>query len=169
MNVRIHHPVRNSLTVCLSLSGLALAAGCSVASAGATTNSPAIGQVRAGAGAKSFAPFPVPASWNGEYDTVYQMVVKAKTGTKPREFGITARSSVVFWLTCIGTGTAQLISPGIKLKWSVPCGSGDDPAGITFGPPRSAQGKPVKVLVTASAGSRWEVRIDEPAPAAATA
>ena len=164
MNVQIHHPHRSALTVFLSLSGLALAAGCSVAPAGATSDSPAIGPVRTGAGAENFSPFPVAASWSGADMVVYHMVVKSKSGTKPREFGFTARASMVFWLNCIGTGTAHITSPAIDLKWGVPCGTGDDPAGLTFKPPRAAQGKLVKVLVTAPAGARWEVRIDEPSP-----
>jgi hypothetical protein len=152
-----------ALGISLSLSGLALAAGCSVAPAGATASSPAVGPVRTGDGAKNFASFPVPARWNGEGEVVYQTVVKAKSGTTPRKFGITATPSVVFWLNCIGTGTARLTSPGINLKWGISCGDGAGPAGLTFSPPHAARGKPVKVLVTSSAGSRWEVRIDEPA------
>jgi hypothetical protein len=91
------------------------------------------------------------------------MAVKSKSGTTPRKFGFTVRPSLVFWLNCIGTGTARLTSPGISLKWGVPCGNGADPQGLTFTPPRAAQGKPAKVLVTASSGSRWALRIDEPA------
>ena len=163
MNVPIHHPLRITLTAFLGLSGLALAAGCSVAPAGATANSPAIGPVRTGTAAKNFAPFPVPASWNGQDEVAYIIAVKAKTGTKPRKFGITAKPSLVFWLNCIGTGSAHLTSPAIKLKWGIPCGNGADPEGITFRPPHAAQGKQVKVLVTASAGARWAVRIDAPA------
>ena len=155
------------MTAALGLGGLALAAGCSVAPAGATANSPAIGPVRTGDAAKNFPPFPVPAVWNGQNDMPYQMVVKSKAGTAPRKFGFTARPSMVFWLNCIGTGSAHLASPAIGLAWGIPCGTGADPAGITFTPPPGAQGKPVKVLVTASAGSRWEVRVDEPAPAGA--
>jgi hypothetical protein len=172
MNVPIRHPLRKKPpshralgAACLGLSGLALAAGCGVAPAGATGNSPAIGPVRTGAGAGNFAPFPVPASWNGKDDVAYKTVVKSKAGTTPREFGLTARSSMVLWLNCTGTGSARLTSPAISLRWGIPCGSGADPQGLTFTPPHAAQGKPVKVLVTASAGSRWEIRIDEPAPA----
>jgi hypothetical protein len=97
----------------------------------------------------------------------YQMVVKSKAGTAPRKFGFTARPSMVFWLNCIGTGSARLASPAIGLAWGIPCGHGAEPAGITFTPPPATLGKPVKVLVTASPGSRWEVRVDEPAPAGA--
>jgi hypothetical protein len=133
-----------------------------VAPPGATVNSPAIGLVRTG-GATNFAPFPVAASWNGQGEVVYVMVVKAKTGTTPRKFAVTAKPSLVFWLNCIGTGSAHLTSPAINLKWGIHCGDGADPEGITFRPPHAAQGKPVKVLVTASAGARWEIRIDAPA------
>ena len=161
MNVPIHHPLRSALGVSLALAGLALAAGCSVAPAGATVDSAAIGPIRTGAGAKNFAPFPVPASWVGQDNVTYKLVVKGKTGTAPREFGFIAKSSMVFWLNCIGAGSAHLTSPAINLKWDVSCGNGQSPGGITFAPPHSAVGKPVKVLVTVSRNSRWEVRIDE--------
>jgi hypothetical protein len=161
MNAPFHQPLRQWLTAGLALSCLGLAAGCSVAPAGATVNSAAIGPIRTGAGAKNFAQFPVPASWVGQGNAVYKMVVKAKSGVAPRKFGVTAKSSMVFWLNCIGTGGARLSSPGIGLNWGVPCGDGSNPQGLTFRPPRAAQGKPIKVLVTASPGSRWEIRIDE--------
>ena len=190
MNVPIHHPLRNAqlspggtpprtprlsarwqkaplyraLGVSLALAGLALAAGCSVAPAGATVDSAAIGPIRTGAGAKNFAPFPVPASWVGQDNVTYKLVVKGKTGTAPREFGFIAKSSMVFWLNCIGAGSAHITSPAIGLKWGTRCGNGDDPAGLTFRVPHAAQGKKVIALVTVSAGSRWEVRIDEVQP-----
>ncbi|HEY1822073.1 MAG TPA: hypothetical protein VGG83_19285 [Trebonia sp.] len=165
--MRIRHPLRASLTACLGLSGLALAAGCSVAPAGAAANSPEVGPVRTGAAAQEFAAFPVAARWNGLDNTDYVVAAGAKTGTKPHVFAVTARSSLVFWLNCIGAGTARLTSPAVNLKWGVPCGNGDDPQGITFRPPRATEGKLIKVLVTVPAGARWEVRIDEPRSAAA--
>ena len=159
MNVPIHHPLRNALGV-----SLALTAGCSAAPAGAVNNSPAIGPVRTGTALANFAPFPVPSKWNGEGGKDYLMVVKAKTGTNPHKFSFTAKASMVFWLNCIGAGSAHLTSPAIGLKWGMRCGNGDDPAGLTFRVPRAAQGKKVIALVTVSAGSRWEVRIDEVQP-----
>ncbi|HEY6493062.1 MAG TPA: hypothetical protein VIZ43_07290 [Trebonia sp.] len=161
--MRIRHPLRTSLTACLGLSGLALAAGCSAAPAGATSNSAAIGPVRAAAAAKDFAPFPVATRWNGQGNVDYAVLVKAKSGTNPHEFGVIVRSSLVFWLSCIGSGTARLTSKAIDLNWGVACGNGDDPQGLTIRPPRSAVGKTVKVLVTAPAGGRWEIRVDQPA------
>jgi hypothetical protein len=68
---------------------------------------------------------------------------------------------MVFWLNCIGTGSVHLTSPAIGLKWGTRCGKGNDPSGLTFRPPHAAQGKRVIVSVTVSAGSRWEVRIDD--------
>jgi len=88
------------------------------------------------------------------------MVVKAKTGTTPRKFSFTATSSVVFWLNCIGTGTARLTSPAMNVNWGVPCGTGADPAGITVTPPHAVRGALVKALVTSPPGTRWEIRID---------
>jgi hypothetical protein len=162
LNVRIRCSLRSSLIACLVLSGLVLAAGCSVAPAGATSNSPAIGPVRTGAAAKSFAPFPVATRWDGQDNVNYGVQVDAKTGTNPHQFAVTVEPSMVFWLSCIGTGTARLTSPAIGLKWGVACGNGLDPQGLTFRPPSSAQGKSVKVLVTAPAGARWEIRVDAP-------
>lgn len=166
--MRIHHPLRTGKTslaaclaaVCLTTGGLALTAGCSAAPAGAISNSPAIGPVRTGAAAEKFAQFPVPSKWPGERGKDYTMVVKPKTGTTPRKFGFAATSSVVFWLNCIGTGTARLSSPAIRLNWGVPCGTGADPAGITVTPPHASQGTKVKVLVTSPPGTRWEIRVD---------
>jgi len=148
----------------VALSCLALAAGCSVAPPGATVDSAAIGEIRSGASAKNFPPFPVPTTWTGGDSVDYTMVVKAKTGTTPRYFGFTAKSSMVFWLNCIGTGKAQLASPAIGLKWDIPCGSGaqPDPKGLTFRPPHAALDKKTLARVTVTTGSRWEVRIDAP-------
>ena len=171
----IHHPLRTGKTslaaclaaACLTTGGLALT-GCSAAPAGAVNNSPAIGPVRSGTALANFAPFPVPSKWGGAGGKDYFMVVKAKTGTKPHKFSFTATASVVFWLNCIGKGTARLTSPGIRLNWGVPCGTGADPAGITVTPPRAAQGALVKALVTSPPGTRWEIRVDaRPAPKAA--
>lgn len=175
--MRIHHPLRTGKTslaaclaaVCLTTGGLALTAGCSAAPAGAAGNSPAIGPVRTGTtGLANFPPFPVPAKWAGAGGKDYTMVVKAKTGTKPRKFGFTATSSVVFWLNCIGKGTARLTSPAMRVNWGVPCGTGAHPGGITVTTPRAAAGTLVKALVTSPPGTRWEIRVDV-WPAAKTA
>jgi len=165
MNVPSHRQLRIPLSAALGVSGLALAAGCSVAPAGATLNSPAIGPVRHGQ-ENNFPPFPVPTTWNGKSGVMYKMVVKANTGFTSRNWDVTAKSSMVFWLNCIGRGKAQLASPAINLKWDVTCGNGNSPGGITFAPPQAALDKQVNVLVTVSKGSRWEVRIDEVAHAA---
>jgi hypothetical protein len=160
---------RRALGGGLGAAALALVAGCSVAPPGATFDSAAIGPVRAGTGVQNFAPFPVPAVWAGEHNAVYKMVVKAKTGTNsPAGFHVVVQPSLVFWLNCIGTGKAQVASAGIKLKWSVPCGDGTSPAGLTFQPAPPAVGHTAKVYVTVSPGARWEIRIDALAPAGVT-
>jgi hypothetical protein len=92
------------------------------------------------------------------------MVLKAKTGKQPARFHFTVRASMVFWLNCIGKGTAELSNPGLDLKWSVPCDDGTTPVGITFHPKDSAVGHQTTVLVTATRNSLWEVRIDDAAP-----
>jgi hypothetical protein len=163
MNVRIQPPLRNSLAVCLCLAAALLAAGCAVAPPGATHNSSAVGPPRQ-PGSTDFAPFPVPAVYNGLGNSVYTMVQKAKTGGVPGSFHFTVKPSMVFWLNCIGKGTAQLSSPGIGLQWSVPCGDGTSPGGITFRPKASAVGHVASVLVTVTRQSRWEIRIDAAAP-----
>jgi hypothetical protein len=164
MNVRIELPLRNSLAVCLCLAAVLLAAGCSAAPPGATRNSPAVGPVQRHPNITDFPPFPVPDTYNGLSNSVYTQVQKPKTGTAPGGFHFTVKTSMVFWLNCIGKGTAQLSSPGISLQWSVPCNDGGSPRGITFRPKGSAVGHVAFVLVTATRESKWEVRIDEIAP-----
>jgi len=161
--VRIRLPLRHSLAACLCLAAVLLAAGCSVAPPGATRNSPAIGPTQRGS-TPNFHPFPQPATYNGLDNSVYTMVQKATTGTAPGGFHFTVKPSMVFWLNCIGRGTATLSSPGIGLKWSVPCNDGSSPGGITFRPKASAVGHVAFMLVTTTRGSKWEVRIDEGAP-----
>jgi hypothetical protein len=163
MNVRIQPPLRNSLAACLCVAAALLAAGCSAAPKGATYNSSAVGPLRQ-PGSTNFGVFPVPAVYNGLDNSVYRMVQKPKTGTAPGGFHVTVQPSMVFWLNCIGKGTAQVSSPGIDLKWSVPCGNGISPGGITFRPKASAVGHVAFVLVTATRESHWEVRIDAAAP-----
>jgi hypothetical protein len=164
MTVRIQHPLRNSLAACLCLAAVLLAAGCSAAPPGATRDSPAVGPVQRHKGITDFVPFQVPATYNGLGNNVYTQVYKATTGTAPGGFHFTVKTSMAFWLNCIGRGTALLSSPGIDLKWSVPCGDGGSPSGITFRPKASAVGHVAFVLVTTTRGSKWEVRIDEAAP-----
>ncbi len=162
--MRIQPPLRNSLAACLCLAAVLLAAGCSAAPPGATRDSAAVGPVQRHKGTTDFVPFQVPATYNGLGNNVYTLVQKAKTGTAPGGFHFTVKPSMVFWLNCIGKGTAQVSSPGIGLKWSVPCGDGGTPSGITFRPKASAVGHVAFVLVTATRTSKWEVRIDEAAP-----
>lgn len=172
--MRIHHPLRTgkpSLAVCLAAAclttgGLALTAGCSAAPAGAINNSPPIGPVKTTTtGLANFPPFPVPTKWAGADGKDYVMVVKAKTGTKRHVFSFKATSSVVFWLNCIGKGTARLTSPAMRVNWGVPCGTGVNPGGITVTTPHAAQGALVKAQVISPPGTRWEIRVDvRPAP-----
>jgi len=153
------------LGACLAAASVAAAAGCSAAAPGATYNSPAVGPTRAAATPTNFAPFPEPTIWNGLDNAVYQVVDKAKTGTKARDFAFIAQPQMVLWLNCIGTGKAQLASPALHLKWDIPCGDGGSPGGINVTPPSSQVGHTTRVVVTVTKGSRWEVRIDAIAPA----
>jgi hypothetical protein len=165
MNVRTRPP-RPALAACLGLVGLVglvALGGCSVAS-GPLADNAAVGQVRTGAAAEKFAAFPVQATWNGLHNVVFQQIVKPKSGTAARNFRVITRSEMAFWLNCIGSGTVQLDSPAMGLKWSVPCGNGDDPRGLNITPRAASVGHGADIGVTVSAGSRWEVRIDGIAP-----
>jgi hypothetical protein len=164
MNVRIQSPLRNSLAACLCLAAALLAAGCSAAPPGATYKSRVVGPVVRHGNNVDFAPFPVPDTYYGLDNNVYRMVQKAQTGTALGGFHVTVRINMVFWLNCIGKGTATASSPGIDLKWSVPCGDGTSPDGITFRPKGSAVGHVAFVLVNATRDSKWEFRVDEAAP-----
>jgi hypothetical protein len=160
LGLRRKPPSPRVLGACLGAAGLALVAGCAAAPPGATNDSPAVGPVRTGTSLDQFVPFPVPQIWAGEYNVNYQMIVKPRTGTKLGGLRFIVRDSDVFWLNCIGAGTAQIASPAIGLKWSVACGNGDSPAGITFTPKSSAVGHGAQVYISVTAGSRWETRID---------
>jgi hypothetical protein len=164
MNVRIQSPLRNSLAACLCLAAVLLAAGCSAAPPDALYHSSVVGPVERHGDVTDFAPFPVPATYNGLGNNVYTMVQKAKTGVAPGGFHVTVKPDMVFWLNCIGRGTALVSSPGIALKWSVPCNDGSSPRGINFAPKASAVGHVAFVLVTSTRGSKWEIRIDQYAP-----
>jgi hypothetical protein len=117
--------------------------------------------------ATNFAPFAVPTTWDGYNNAQYTMSLKAVSGSKPREFHVTVGSDMVFWLSCIGTGTARVSNAEMGLNWGVACGTGDDPSGIDVHPTGAVVGSKVKILVTAPAGSRWEIRIDVPVSAVA--
>jgi hypothetical protein len=166
-----HDRRRRAPGAALAAAGLAVAAvtaGCSAAPPGAAGNSPAIGPVRTGAATKDFVPFQVPAIWNGKDYRFYETLVEPKTGTKTHNFRLVAHADMVFWLSCIGAGTAQYNSPGLRFHWSVPCGSGADPAAVNFSPRAAAVGHAVDIFLTASPGARWEARIDIPAPPGVT-
>ena len=161
--MRIQLPLRNSLAACLCLAAVLAAAGCSAAPPNATRKSPAVGPVQRGA-TPNFHPFPQPDTYNGLGNNVYTMVQKAATGTQPGGFHFTVKPSMVFWLNCIGKGTATLSSQGIGLKWSVPCNDGSSPDGITVSPKASAVGHMAFVVVSTTRASKWEFRLDEIAP-----
>jgi hypothetical protein len=133
-------------------------------SAGASSASAPAASVSTGPQEPSFAAFPVPATWSGGSGTDYTEIFGTVSKATPREFSFTVTSSLVFWLACIGTGTASIVSPALHLNWGVPCdsGTGVDPTGITFIPPRATVGTLVEVEVTSLPGSPFEFRVDEP-------
>jgi hypothetical protein len=129
-----------------------------------TANSPAIGPTGA-ATPSNFPPFQVPATWSGYRNTAYRQIQKAVTGTKPRNLHIPAGPDMVFWLGCLGAGRAKLKSPSLGLAWSINCGTRLDPQSINFSPTTGiSAGREVLVLVAATPGARWVVRVDEPVP-----
>jgi hypothetical protein len=146
-----------------AVAGVVLVAGCSAAPASALRGSVAVGPIRVGAAAKSFAPFPQPEVYNGLNNKVFYQVQKPKAGSATRKFRITLASQMVFWLNCIGktTAKAQINSPGIGLKWDVACGDGTSPGGVTFAPKASAVGHSDVFTVTVTKGAHWEIRVDE--------
>lgn len=149
---------------CLGLAAPLLVAGCSAAPAGATDDSPAIGPT--GVPSPSVFPtFQVPVTWTGYRNAAYRAIQKAVSGRKPRNLHIPAGPELVFWLGCLGTGTATLQSPSLGLDWSVPCGTRFEPQSITFSPTTAiTDGRKVLVLVSATPGARWKVRVDAPVP-----
>ena len=156
--------IRALAAACLGAAVPLLAAGCSTAPAGATHDSPAIGPTGA-ATPSDFPPFQVPATWSGYRNIAYRQVQKAATGSKPRNLHVPAGPDLVFWLGCLGAGSAKLKSPSLGLDWSIPCGTRVDPQSINFSPTTAiTAGRVVLVLVTATPGARWEVRVDAPVP-----
>lgn len=147
---------------CLGAAAALLVAGCSAAPAGAATGSPAVGQTGA-ATPSDFPPFQVPATWSGYKNTAYRQIQKAATGKKPRNLHITAGPDLVFWLGCLGAGSATLKSKSLGLHWSIRCGTRFDPQSVNFSPTTAiTAGRAVLVLVSATPGARWEVRVDAP-------
>ena len=168
MNVRIQLSLGNSLAACLCLAAVLPAVACSAAPPGAKYNSPAVGPVprhyTATTAPTNFASFPVPETYTGLGNNVYTQVQKPQTGTAPGGFHVKVRPDMVFWLNCMGRGIAQMSSPGIGLKWSVPCDDGISPKSINFRAKASAVGHEAFVVVSATRGSKWEFRIDILAP-----
>jgi hypothetical protein len=147
------------LAVGLGLAAAALTAGCGVAT-------PASADYAGGPVSEPphhLSAFPQPQSYvGGLNNTGYQTVAGVVTGTAPRKVTVTAASTMVLWLGCAGTaGTAEMTSPPLGLRWSVPCGSTGDPQGIEF-QPSTGVGHAVKILVTSTAGTKWELRVDGP-------
>ena len=156
--------IRALAAACLGAAVPLLAAGCSAAPAGATHDSPAVGPT-GDARPSDFPPFQVPATWSGYRNVAYRQVQKAATGSKPRNLHVPAGPDLVFWLGCLGAGSARLKSPSLGLDWRVPCGTRFDPQSINVSPTTAiTAGRMVLVLVTATPGARWEVRVDAPVP-----
>jgi hypothetical protein len=147
----------------LGLTAPLLLAGCAAAPAGAADDSPAIGPTSA-TSPSVFPSFQVPAKWTGYRGTVYREIQQPVSGKKPGRLHVAAGPDLVFWLACLGSGSATLKSPGLGLNWSVNCGTRLDPQSVNFSPTTAiTAGRKVLVLVSATPGARWEVRVDAPA------
>jgi hypothetical protein len=166
--VRIKTPVRATLTSCLGAAGLILVTACGASQGSHPATSSSYGGPVPLPPATNFRPFPVPDVWAGASNVDFTPIQKQVTGINPHKtFRVYVHTHLVFWLSCLGTGTAQLTSPVIKVNWSVPCGTGADPAAITVQPPKAALRTVAKVVLTIPVGDRWEVRIDAPKSKAA--
>ena len=146
------------------LLGLAgLTAGC-----GTDTNPAADPSAHTGQAADKFDPFPEPRRWNLTVGPSYAAILGPLSGegTKQKTFTITGQKNLVFWLGCLGTGTARRSSPDMTLDWTVQCGVNREPAGINVNPTHAPVGLKATVHLTVPAGDRWSLRIDAPVPAA---
>ena len=140
-----------------------LTAGC-----GTDTNLAADPSAHSGQAADKFDPFPEPSRWNLTVGPTYSAILGPLSGggTKKKTFTITGAPDLVFWLGCLGTGTARLSSPDMTLDWIVQCGVDREPGGIIVNPTHAPVGKKVTVHLTVPAGDRWSMRIDAPVLAA---
>jgi hypothetical protein len=160
MTVRVHPKLGLLPAIGLGLAVALLTAGCGVATPGPADYA---------GGPVSDPPtylnaFPMPDTYvGGAENKGYTPIVNVTTGTGPRNLTITVGADLILWLGCGGTaGSASLTSQDIGLNWSVACGTSGDPQGVEFKTKQDI-GQTVKILVTAPAADRWEVRIDAPA------
>jgi hypothetical protein len=155
--------MRAFAAACLGLTAPLLVAGCSTAPAGATSDSPVIGPAQA-ASPSVLPTIQMPATWTGYRATVYREILWSVSGKKPRSLHIPAGPDLVFWLACLGAGRAMLKSQALGLDWSIPCGPRLDPQSVNFSPTTAiTAGRKVLVVVSATPGASWEVRVDAPA------
>jgi hypothetical protein len=144
------------------LAVLAVLAGL-VAGCGTDTNIAADPSAHSGQAADQFDAFPEPATWNLTVGPTYTAILGPLSGTERKKtFTITGRPNLVFWLGCLGTGTARLSSPDMTLDWRVQCGVNREPAAINVDPTHARPGKMVEVRLTVPAGDRWSFRVDAP-------
>jgi hypothetical protein len=135
-----------------------LTAGC-----GTDTALSADPSAHSGQAAKQFDAFPEPKTWNGMVGPTYAAILGPLSGGQTKKtFTITGHSNLVFWVGCLGTGTARLSSPDMTLDWKVACGVNREPAGIDVDPTHAPVGKKVTVRLTIPAGDTWSLRIDAP-------
>jgi hypothetical protein len=158
-------PAAGRLVTAVAVAGLVGVAGLT-AGCGTDTNPAADPSVHSDQPLNKFDPFPEPKTWNLSVGPAYTAIfgpLSGKTsgsGTKKKTFTITGQPDLVFWLGCLGTGTARLSSPDMTLDWTVPCGVNRTPGGINVNPTHAPAGKKVTVVLTVTAGSSWSLRID---------
>jgi hypothetical protein len=159
-------PAAGTVAAVATVSGLlglaGLTAGC-----GTDTNPAADPAAPSSQATNRFDPFPEPSTWNLSVGPTYSAILGPLSGGGTKKtFTVTGEPELVFWLGCLGTGTARLSSPDMTLDWIVQCGVNREPGGIIVNPTHAPVGKKITVDLTIPAGDQWSLRIDAPAPTA---
>ena len=139
---------RESLSGCLVAALLALATGCAAAANTQTASMPAA----------RFGSFPGPGEADGK--TVYNALLSVVEGTGARSFAVPARTGMMIWGGCIGTGMVWLDSPDIQLGVGWHCDKTGRGSGWEINPTHATAGRKVTIHLTAPAKTRWAMRID---------
>jgi hypothetical protein len=161
-NSRRAAPAASTVTAAVTIAGLA-GLGCLTAGCGSDTNIAADPSAHSGQSVNQFDAFPEPKTWNLTVGPTYSAILGPLSGGGTKQtFTVTGQSDLVFWLGCLGSGTARLTSPDMTLDWTVECGVDRDPAGINVDPTHAPVGKKVTVDLSIPAGARWSLRIDAP-------
>lgn len=139
---------RESLSGCLVAALLALATGCAASTNSQTASMPAA----------RFGSFPGPGEVDGK--TVYNPLLGVVEGTGARTFAVPARTGIMIWVGCIGTGMVKLDSPDIQLGVGWRCDKTGHGSAWEINPTHATAGRKVTIHLAAPAKTRWALRID---------